>query len=1133
MAVGGRLIVARLHSQRLVLGAAFVTIVLATTLLTALYVYVGAATTAGIRTAITAAPEPATGAMVHTTAADSAALEPIDAYIRGLLDDTFAAVPHETALRLESDNTYTLPRRAGQGAEDELAVFAMYEGLADHAELVAGAWPDASAAAAEGDAPDESVPGAVAPVEVVLPQLAAEILGLAPGDTLTVVQRLDEVPVEVTITGTYDPIDPDDWFWRGDVLDTRGIQIGATYPVIGPFVVADQATLAGAVAATGLDAEWRLGANWAVASASDVGTVRAGIPALTRDLPADREEPLTGSVQVETELDEILTSLQRSLLSSQSMMLIPVLQLALLAAYTLLLAARLLSEHRRTESALLQARGGSTRQLIGLALRETALLVVPAAVLAPLLALLLLRLAEGRGPFGNLAAAATTPQPSWWLVSGTTAVLCGFALLMPSLRRERTYVESQAERGRQGRRSVLQRAGADLLLLGGAALAYWQLRHYESPVLGSGAGGQIDPLLVLGPCLALFAAAAVALRLLPHIANLAQRLAARRPHLAGALGAWQVSRRPLRYTGPALLLVLALAIGGMSIAYGASWRLSQADQADFQAGADIRMQAASDFDALPALGQPGALLAVAGVEAVVPVWQGSTALGDESVEVLAIDAVAAPGSVRLREDLAGTDLAGLMRPLVEGRPDAAGIPVPGAPTQLTVTLAASLDFEDPEAPPDADVAPAGATLLQVVVEDAYGSVFRLSTEGMTFDGTTREVVVDLGALARDGTDSATAGPAYPLSIVGMNVSAPRVSVYTGPLDESFDESLYFSATARVDVISMRADGDPVPVPDAFSWNSEAGVSGFIGSGITDAVDVAVDVPRDGFVSIVLIPEPGLVAVSEIIVELSAGAPVTAIPVVLDRPAATAAAAQVGETVTLRLGSVSYQATVTGIVEAFPGTSVASGVVVVDYVTMARDQFLTAEATTVPTAWWLTSSDPTATADALDNSPLLADAVVSRERLTDELSTDPLGAATLGALLAGFVAALGFAAVGFAVNLVIGARERMSEFAVLRALGVSRRQVLRMLLVEQAFLVGLGVGVGLIIGLVVSALVVPLVVLSPQALRTVPPVLLAIPWQVLGAVVVGTVVGLGLLVGVAAGRLQRQGMGGALRLGEQQ
>lgn len=1116
VAVGGRLIVARLGSQRLVLGAAFVTIVLATTLLTALYVYVGAATTAGIRTAVTSAPEPATGVSVSTSAADSATLAPIDDYVRGLLNDTFAAIPHETALRLEADNTYTLPRRAGQGDEDELTVFATYEGLADHAELVAGAWPQ---------------PASAAPVEVALPQLAAETLGLAPGAALTVVQRLDEVPVDVVVTGTYDPVDPTDWFWRSDPLDTRGLVVGATYPIIGPLVVADEPTLTSAVAATGLDAEWRLGAEWSVASPGDVGAVRVGLPRLTDDLRSERDEPLTGSVQVETGLVEILTSLQRSLLSNQSMMLIPVLQLALLAAYTLLLAARLLSEHRRTESALLQARGGSTRQLIGLALRETTLLVVPAAVLAPLLALLLLRLADDRGPFGNLAAAASSPQPTWWLVSATTALLCGVALVVPSLRKERTYVESQAERGRQGRRTALQRAGADLLLVGGAALAYWQLRHYESPVLGSGAGGQVDPLLVLGPCLALFAAAAVALRLLPHIANLAQRLAARRPHLAAALGAWQVSRRPLRYTGPALLLVLALAIGGMSTAYGASWRLSLADQADFQAGADIRIETATDFDAMPPLGQAGVLLATPGIESLMPVWQDSTSLGDESVQLLALDAATAPGSVRLRDDLSSTDLAGLMGPLAEARPAAAGIAIPGEPTQLAMTVTATLAYDDPAAPP-VDARTLNGS-LRVTVEDAFGSTFTLSSDGIVYDGESREVGLDLTSLATGGTDVETAGPAYPLRLVGMIASAPLVSVYTGDFDEPVDDSLFFAATARLDVVAARADETPITVPGGFEWDSEVGVSGFAGAGLQDAVTAEVTIPSDGFLAVELEPATGLVAVTEIGVGLSSGSAPTAIPVVLDRRAAAAAATGIGETLTLQAGGVNYTATVTGIVEAFPGTNPTSGVVVLDYPTLARGRFVTGEAATAPTGWWLTTSDPVATADALDDAPFLAATVVSRERLTDELSTDPLGAATLGALLAGFAAALGFAAVGFAVNLVIGARERMQEFAVLRALGVSRRQVLRMLLVEQAFLVGLGVGVGLIIGVVVSALVVPLVVLSPQALRTVPPVLLDVPWDVLAAVVVGTVAALGLLVAVAAGRLQRQGLGGTLRLGEEQ
>ena len=98
----------------------------------------------------------------------------------------------------------------------------------------------------------------------------------------------------------------------------------------------------------------------------------------------------------------------------------------------------------------------------------------------------------------------------------------------------------------------------------------------------------------------------------------------------------------------------------------------------------------------------------------------------------------------------------------------------------------------------------------------------------------------------------------------------------------------------------------------------------------------------------------------------------------------------------------------------------------------------------------------------------------------------LGATTLGALLAGFVAALAFAAVGFTVNLVIGSRERISEFVVLRAIGLSRRQIMGVLLIEQTFLVGLGLVIGLVIGVGVSALVVPLVVISPTAEATIPP-----------------------------------------------
>jgi len=61
--------------------------------------------------------------------------------------------------------------------------------------------------------------------------------------------------------------------------------------------------------------------------------------------------------------------------------------------------------------------------------------------------------------------------------------------------------------------------------------------------------------------------------------------------------------------------------------------------------------------------------------------------------------------------------------------------------------------------------------------------------------------------------------------------------------------------------------------------------------------------------------------------------------------------------------------------------------------------------------------------------------------------------------------------------------------------------------------------------------VPLVVLSPSALQVVPPVLLDVPWLTLAVTAIATASALGGLVVVAANRLQRGGLGSALRLGE--
>ncbi|WP_346115619.1 FtsX-like permease family protein, partial [Nonomuraea maheshkhaliensis] len=293
-------------------------------------------------------------------------------------------------------------------------------------------------------------------------------------------------------------------------------------------------------------------------------------------------------------------------LVARSTMLIPVLQLLLLAAYALMLTARLLADHRRMEVALLRSRGAGTVRLAALAGGEALLVALPCAIVAPFLGPPLLTLVTML-PWIRASGVRLAPVADLgtFLVSSGVALAAAVLLMLPALAgARRTYVEEQSARGRGGGRGLIERAGADLALLVVAGLAIWQLQRYGAPVTATAQGGLgIDPLIISGPALALLTGGMLGLRLVPRVSRLAERVTSRRPALAPALGAWQVSRRPLKYAGPALLLTMAIAIGIVSLATTATWRSSQLDQARHQAGADLRLSGPPDGPELGALGR--------------------------------------------------------------------------------------------------------------------------------------------------------------------------------------------------------------------------------------------------------------------------------------------------------------------------------------------------------------------------------------------------------------------------------------------------------------------------------------------------------------------------------------------------
>ncbi len=163
------------------------------------------------------------------------------------------------------------------------------------------------------------------------------------------------------------------------------------------------------------------------------------------------------------------------------------------------------------------------------------------------------------------------------------------------------------------------------------------------------------------------------------------------------------------------------------------------------------------------------------------------------------------------------------------------------------------------------------------------------------------------------------------------------------------------------------------------------------------------------------------------------------------------------------------------------------------------------ATIEATEWWLSAApgDAPKVAAALRALPDTDPAqVLVRAEAARQLVDDPLGAGPQSALPAVAVVAAALAAVGFAVSASGSRRERAAELGVLRALGAPRRQLARMIAAEQGVLIALALLIGLGIGTVLTRAVVPLIVLTGQADRPVPPVLVELPAGQVAALLAG-------------------------------
>ena len=1059
---------------------------LATTLLAAGPIYSSAAGLAGLQRTLADAPVTETRVEISTYGTPEY-IASVDGPMQDELRRAVDPLPPNIVRDGRASVTLSfLEGSAPAGAQDgDRAALGFRDDVPAHAHLIAGAWP--------------AFAGPTAPLEVVLLESAAKALGLSVGEQAALLPPQAEAAqaVQVRLVGVFAIDDATDPYWDADEQLTTGIVGNAGDRVIGPFLTTPEAILQ-ATALNSVRMRWIAAPGFDALTIDNLGRVNARLGSMPARLPTSA---LSHPVVV-TGLPDILGAAERSLLVSRTQMLLLMAQLAVMAGYAILLTASLLVDHRNVETAMLRSRGAGPGAIAWLALIEGLLIVVPVVLVAPWLAVLEAMVLNVAGPLSDIGLVIKpTVTTDSYLLAGAAGLGCLILLVVPAFLAARNLASASREMSRTDTRPLSQRLGLDTALLIVSGIALWQLSLYGAPLTRTVQGTLgFDPLLAAAPALGLLAGGILALRILPLMAALMETWIARGRDLVASLGARQLARRPLRYTRTALLLMLAMALGVFALSYAETWSGSQRDQAAYQAGADVRAAISTlpngtppttaDYTALP------------GVHAAMPVERIPRGISPTtgSVDVLAIDAATATQVVNFRSDQAAQPLDVLMAALTAGRPSPALLALPEGTAFLRIEPTLRYFTEGP--------ATRGPVAFEVgaVTRDASGHLFTFEQNVVTevgFDGSVAEIIV----------------PARGLELAALELSVSRLA----------QEAAATSLGVRSVSAGTSADGPWQPLPTD-GWSAHVTFQQGVLSVPPPAMVNGMVVSADGATrSILWIGSTGRVAFIDSDVRAIDGP----LPVIVNPAFLEATGTVEGDEISATVDSRPRRLTISGTVDTFPTTDPTKPLMLVDGATLDLLRLQATGETRDADEWWL-SVEPGMAAPviaALHSQPFDSSEVVGAEDRARSLSTDPVALGIIGALLLGFVATGVFALVALIVSAAVSARQRRTEFALLRALGLSSSQLSRWLWLENGSLVLASLVGGTCVGLVISWLALPFVTVTQAASTPVPSALVQVPWQRILVLDVVVLIALALAVGILAAVLRRIGVGSILRLGE--
>lgn len=1101
---------------------------------------------------------------------DWVGLQALDGEIRTLLQSALGE--HLDGVVWSAQSPWIFPWLGGEPTTDQRLILRAYQGLEDHVEYVAGGWP----AEASGE------PGVI---RAVVSDAMARSLVLRVGDRLPL--SLDPGSVEpdawIEVAGIVRPKDPLDPYWFGEFSPLTS-QSSPPWSAQYGAAVSEEAffpSLSSLFPGDEVDLAWHALLQHNAFSTADIEPFQAQLAALSAELGA-----LQPPVVLHTSVPEILARFQTQLESIRVPLYILIAEVMLLALYFVTMVAALFMRQVEREFAILRSRGTSSWQIARIQWIEALIIGAVAFLIGPWLGAGLVKALSWVGPLADLEQTnwSLSPDQSAWLAAGVGTLVCLAALLLPlgpALRR--SIVTHQQTVARSARPPWWQRLYLDVFALVGGLVLLWRLRLYGEMVSAGPGGARLDWLLLLAPVVLLLGAATVLLRVFPLILQAVASLTAREPGLEGALALWQASRDPTHVTRLVLLLALAIALGNLSLGLNTTLDQSEVDRAIYLAGNDLRvvseravplvdLETAQGVQRLSGVWRGQATLRFAALEApsglevvicepdlitdVIPslpdLVEPEGTLGPR-FELLAIEPDSFASVTTYRRDFSDQKMDELLGQLViPGGENPSLLPLPGQPAKFGLWLwgmyqdKAELNSYERWVDGDDDAERVG---LVAKIQTAQGELFTAGLQRPEISGPgalqTESLTVTMSVGGRDmglrvrikpdnkgwhyfeGVLPALPPSSYPLSLhslwftnqaTRLGEPIPRGVVLVADdlqvVDAETQETLIvedFEGPTRPLFLGIMAEQSRY-VGLFTALTSEMSRSGQWAQGIS----MSFVCPRQTYplrLSQTWTKEP---------------LPALANPVFMET-----AALQVGDVIHAEVNSAQIDLRIAGVVDYFPTVYEQSEA---GYLVTSRDLLLavlndTSQQSTNPNEVLIQTDGRTSLESLSSLVPALSHSWQA-DSVRKALKANPLALALRAATFFGSALMILLSLVGFATHFYLSIRQQEMLYGVMRALGLSPRQLYRWIVIEQAVLILAGLALGTLLGMLLNQVTLPRLPVSLGEQQPIPPFVSRTDWLALGGLYLFLAVALLAMLGVVTALLRRARIDRILRIGQE-